>query len=212
MYHSTKNKIATRIPIGFFNGDESKYELWEVKFLGYLRIQCLHQIIQSPTDQSDDINFVEKNATVFTELIQDLNNKSLSLVIRDAWDNGRKALAIIREHYLSIRKPKVIFLFTELTSLRTLESESITDYIIRIEKISKVLKEAGEVISDRLLIAMVHKGLPLNFQPFTMVKTQKKTLTFSEFKVCLRSYEKTEHMCYHSDESNNESSQMKTKD
>ena len=25
---------------------------------------------------------------------------------------------------------------------------------------------------------------------------KKKTLTFSEFKVCLRSYEETEHMCY----------------
>ena len=53
----------------FFDGDESKYELWEVKFLGYLRIQHLHQIIVSPTDQSNDIDFVEKNATIFTELI-----------------------------------------------------------------------------------------------------------------------------------------------
>ena len=43
---------------------------------------------------------------------------------------------------------------------------------------------------------MVLKGLPLNFKPFTMVITQKKTLTFSEFKVCLRSYEETDHMCY----------------
>ena len=62
--------------------------------------------------------------------------------------------------------------------------------------ISNTLKEAGEVISDRLLIAMVLKGLPPNFKPFTMVITHKKTLTFSEFKVCLRSYEETESMCY----------------
>ena len=32
---------------------------------------------------------------------------------------------------------------------------------------------------------------------------KKKTLTFSEFKVCLRSYEETEHLCYPPDESNN---------
>ena len=68
----------------FFDGDESKYELWEVKFLGYLRIQHLHQIVLSPTDQSHDIDSVEKTATVFAEFIQYLDDKSLSLVIRDA--------------------------------------------------------------------------------------------------------------------------------
>ena len=122
--------MATRIPTGygpravklFFYGSESKYELWEVKFLGYLRIQHLHQIIQSPRDQSDDMVFVEKNATVYTELIQYLDDKSLSLVIRDAWDNGRKAFTILREHYLSKIKSKVISLYTELTPLRRLES------------------------------------------------------------------------------------------
>ena len=84
----------------FFDSNESKYELWEVKFLGYLRIQHLHQIVLSPTDQSDDVDFIEKNATVFAELIQFLDDKSLSLVIRDARDNGRKALTILKEHYL----------------------------------------------------------------------------------------------------------------
>ena len=74
----------------FLDNDESKYELWEVKFFGYLRIQHLHQIILSPIDQSDDIGFVEKNATVFAKLIQYLDNKSLSLVMRDARDNGKK--------------------------------------------------------------------------------------------------------------------------
>ena len=89
-----------------------------MKFLGYLRIQHLHQIVLSPTEQSDDIDAVEKNATVFAELIQYLGDKSLSLVVRDAQDNSRKAL---KEHYLSKGKLKVISLYTELTSLRRLE-------------------------------------------------------------------------------------------
>ena len=137
--------MATQIPTGygpraakiFFDGDE----LWEVKFLGYLRIQHLHQIILSPTDQSDDMDFVKKNATVFTKLIQYLDDKSLSLVMRDARDNGRKALAILREHYLSKEKPEVISLSTELTFLRS-ESEYITDYIIRTENIFNALKKS----------------------------------------------------------------------
>ena len=59
-----KTKMATRILTCyglttaklFFDGNESKYELWEVKFLGYLRIQQLHQIIPSPIDHSDDMD------------------------------------------------------------------------------------------------------------------------------------------------------------
>ena len=201
--YPNSNRLWIQSSKTFFDGKASKSELWEVKFLGYLRILHLHQIRLSPTDQSDDMDFVEKNATVFAELIQYLDNKSLSLVIRDAWDNRRKALAILREHSLSKGKPKVISLYTELTSLRRLESESITDYIIRAENISNALKEAGEVISDRLLIAMVLKGLPPNFKSFTMVITQKKeTLTFSEFKVCLISYKEIENMCYPSPKMN----------
>ena len=50
LYRATENKMAIRIPTGygpvaaklFFDGDESKHELWEVKFLGYLRIQNLY--------------------------------------------------------------------------------------------------------------------------------------------------------------------------
>ena len=104
------------------------------------------------------MDFVEKNKTVFVTLIQYLDDKILSLVIRDPKDNGRKALGILREHYLLKGKPKVIFLYTELTFLMRLESESITDYIIRAENISNPLKEAGEVISDGIFIAIFKKG------------------------------------------------------
>ena len=45
-----EDKMATQILTGyeprtvklFFDDNESKYKLWEVKFLGYLRIQHLH--------------------------------------------------------------------------------------------------------------------------------------------------------------------------
>ena len=157
----------------------------------------------SGRDLSDDMDFVEKNDAVFTELIQYLDDKCLSLVIRDAKADGRKALGILRECYLSKGKPKVISLYTELTSLRRLESVSITDYIIRAEKCSNSLKGVEEVISDRHLIEIDLKGLLPNFKHFTKVKIQKETLTFSEFKACLRTYEETERMCSSPDESNN---------
>ena len=94
--------MATRITKGYgsrtaklsFDSNESKSKLWEVKFQGYLRIQHLHQIVWSPTIESDDMDFIEKNATVFAELIQFLDDSCLSLVMRDAKNNGRKALNI----------------------------------------------------------------------------------------------------------------------
>ena len=42
------------------------------------------------------MDFVEKNSTIFAKLIQYLDNKSLSLVIRDARDNGKKSLNNIK--------------------------------------------------------------------------------------------------------------------
>ena len=57
------------------------------KFLGYLRILQLYQIMLSPINQSDDVDFCRKNVTVFAELIQCLNGGSLLLVMRNAKDN-----------------------------------------------------------------------------------------------------------------------------
>ena len=75
------------------DGDERKYELWEVKFLGYLRLQKLSKTIltQLAEDASPEAIAADtvKNADAFAELIQYLDDRSLSLIIRDAADDGR---------------------------------------------------------------------------------------------------------------------------
>ena len=48
------------------------------------------------------------NADVFAEIIQYLDDRSLTLVMRDAKDDGRKAIEILREHYAGKGKPRVI--------------------------------------------------------------------------------------------------------
>ena len=108
-----------------FNGDENNFELWEVRFLGHMRMLGLKDRILS-TDDPD----LEKNEECYAE-IQFLDDKSLSLVMREAVDDGSKALKILRSHYASQGKPRIFSLYTELTRE---SGETVTDYIIRAEK------------------------------------------------------------------------------
>ena len=169
-----------------FDGDETKFELWEIKFKGYLRIQKLLSVIESDTPDAD------KNAEVFAELIECLDDRTLILIIRDAKDNGKKALEILKQHYIGKSKTRIIALYTELTSLKKENEENITDYLLRAETTATFLKNVDETISDGLLIAMIIKGLPEEYKTFSTVISQRDNVTFSDFKSSLRSFEETE--------------------
>ena len=62
------------------DGDESKYELWEVKFLGYMRLQKMYDEV-IPKEGEETAPNEEKRASAFAELAQCLDDRSLSLVI-----------------------------------------------------------------------------------------------------------------------------------
>ena len=131
--------------------------------MGHLRLQKLHDIVTCSDDQNGGHNEneqVDKNEEVFAELVQYLHDISLSLIIRDAKSNGRKTMAILRSHHIGTSKPRIIQLYTELTSLKIFSAENITDYVIRAETAASSLKTARNGIDDTLLIVMVLKGLP----------------------------------------------------
>ena len=181
-YGSSKSRL-------YFHGDPDKFEQWEEKFMGYLKIKKLKDIVTSTADNVD----ADRNEEVYAELILVIDEKSLALIMRDAKDDGRKAMKLLREHYAGKGKPRVISLYTELTSLSKKADESATEYMLKAEKISSSLLSAGETISDSLVIAMLLKGLPANYHAFTAVVTQSEEThkDFSKFKVALKNFEDT---------------------
>ena len=142
----------------YFNGEDEKHDIWEVKFTSYLRLQNL---LKALADDYAENDAADLNTRIFAELVQVLDDKSLSLIMKDANDDGRLAIRILRDHYKGKSKPRIIALYTELTTLKKAESETATDYLIRAEKASSSLQNAGETISDSLLVAMALKGLCL---------------------------------------------------
>ena len=59
-----------------FDGDEEKYELWEVKFMGYMHLQKLDDVIEGE-DEAEIGDFAERNAIVLAELVQCPDDRSI---------------------------------------------------------------------------------------------------------------------------------------
>ena len=163
-----------------FDGEEKNYELWETRWLAHMQLRGLSAIIlQEPEIREGDVEAREadkaKNAEAYAELLQYLDDKSLSLVMRDAHHDGRKALKILREHYAGKDKPRVVSLYCELSSLRKASNETVTQYIIQAETIFTSLIRAEENISDGLQVAMVVKGLP-DSTPLSCISPKPETV------------------------------------
>ena len=179
-----------------FDGDREKYEIWEIRFLAHLRTLNIRDVITAE-DAPEAAADIRKNERAYSEMVNFLDDTSLSLIMRDAADNGREALKILRAHYAGHSKQRVITLYTELTRLVKEETETVTDYIIRVEKVMTALRNAGENLSDGLMIAMALKGLPDSFKLFTVNVSQsqdQEEITFSAFKAKLRNFEETENL------------------
>ena len=116
MASRTTNRVSQQL---VFDGKEENYGLWETRFLGYLHTQKLKDtILREPQIHNAGERAVDdkKNADCYAELIQLIDDKSLSLIMHDASDKGREALGILREHYAGRGKPRIIGLYSSLTT------------------------------------------------------------------------------------------------
>lgn len=180
-YAKMTNRTAPQL---LFDGSEERCDLWETRFLGHLHILKLKETILTVEANEEQAGDRRKNA----ELIRLVDDESLCIIRHEAADDGRKALKILRG---GRGKPRII----NLSKRHMEEGESVTDYIIKAENIIKALKDAGEAMSDGLIIAMVLNGLPDSFKPLAVHVTQNEdNVTFADFKRRLQVYEESEKM------------------
>ena len=66
----------------------------------------------------------EPNARILAELTMMLDVKSSSLTMKDAKDQGKEAVEILREHHLGESKPRIVSLYGELASLKMEATEN----------------------------------------------------------------------------------------
>ena len=100
-----------------FDEEETKYEIWETKFLGDPRTLGLKDTILGK-NLNENTTIKKRNEETYAELIQFLDDKSLSFIMREASDNVREALRMLRDHYADNCKSTIISLYTKLTSLK----------------------------------------------------------------------------------------------
>ncbi|XP_034061612.1 uncharacterized protein LOC117539525 [Gymnodraco acuticeps] len=80
-----------------------------------------------------------------------------------------------------------------MTALKKADNETVTEYIIRAEQIITALRSAGEAQSEGLMMAMVMRGLPEKYKPFTLMVTHGDSeVTLGQFKAKLRNFEASE--------------------
>ena len=96
-----------------FDGDEQHWDQWECRFLAYMKLRKLKYVVASESPASAD-----KKEEAYSELVQYLDERSLNLVMRDAADDGRKAMNILRQHYAGRGTQRVLSLYATLSSLQ----------------------------------------------------------------------------------------------
>lgn len=177
-----------------FDGRAEEYELWEERMLCCMHRAGLKQTIL--TEPAGPLTVEEKakddklNADAYCALAPLLDNTSLGLIFRDTKDNGRESLKVLREHYIGKGRPRIVSLYITMTALKKAESETVTEYIIQAEQIFTTLRSAGEAPSEGLMMAMVMRGLPEKYKPFTLLVTHGSAdMTLAEFKTKLRNFE-----------------------
>ena len=186
--------IQTRLEKLTFSGNENDWEYFAEQFEARIVLLNLKKTLKGtdvPGSSENETNVNDRKEQLWCELIQCLDRKSLMLIKRDKPD-GSAAWNRLQSYFKSTERPHVQRMLNEISNLKLEASESIKDYILRSENLQMNLQEAGEGISEKMMIAMLLKGLPKEFDNFTtVVNFSKDAKSLDEIKRDLSNFAET---------------------
>ena len=91
----------------YFNGDPESFTAWETRFTTYL-YTVDKGVYNAITGNEEGDDFAEKNRRAYADLVQVLDERSLQLIMSNTANNGREAFKVLKNHYASTEKPRVL--------------------------------------------------------------------------------------------------------
>ena len=91
------------------------------------------------------------------------------MFLRPYKGNGSKAWDVLRKRFKSVERPRLQKLIFDLTTLKENSKETVIDYLTRAEEIQYNLEQVNEGVSEKMLISIILKGLPKQFETFSPI-------------------------------------------
>jgi hypothetical protein len=173
-----------------FSGHAEDFPYWSERFEAAMHSKKLDKVLVgrnvAPTEEPGIQALVDQKYTLWTELVQVLDKKTLMLVRRDCKGDGFAAWAMLQAHFKSNERPRILSLMEKLTCLKLSESEDVGEYVVRAEELACDLKDAGENVSNSMLFSIVLKGLSSEYDTFVTVQNMsREAIDFGEMKKSL---------------------------
>eukprot|EP00922_Rhytidocystis_sp_ex-Travisia-forbesii_P028502 GHVS01041814.1.p2 GENE.GHVS01041814.1~~GHVS01041814.1.p2 ORF type:complete len:228 (+),score=28.71 GHVS01041814.1:149-832(+) len=167
-----------------FNGKEGEFAVWAERFEAFLRLRKLDAVITSAVSEHSEV----KNKTVWDILVQCLDSTSLMSVLK-AKPDGRRAWEILKAHHASQEKPRLLSQEkTHDEETHDEGTETISQYLLRAELLSKDLSAASQPVPEDMLISLVLNGLQ-GFEYFKTIHAMSKThISYEELCVSLKNF------------------------
>jgi hypothetical protein len=194
-----------------FNGDSEEFSFWQEKFEAAMETIGMRKVllgkVTPPTKPDDGAEqglldtfakeqkqFEDHQMTVWAELVQCLDKRSVMLVRRECRGNGTKAYKMLCDHFRSAEKPRIMTLMGKITSLRIGHDETMVDFLIRAEELFFALEDAGERVTEQMQKSLVLKALPDSYENFVCIENAKeRDSSFTELKKALINYYDRRH-------------------
>ena len=174
-----------------FDGQPKNYEVFETSFLSSLRLEGLHLALDKYVNERPATGFDIKKAKerIYDYLCICLDRNSVSIIRRNALDDGVKALAELKKFYLRDTNQRLHKLWRSFITCKMQEND-LSSFLSGIDEVIANLSESGEKISDALKVVTVLNGLSSQFNNFVDIAVQRNPpYSFEELKIALLNQE-----------------------